>query len=235
MKHCAKCGKNFPATTEYFYVCRRNKNGLMSQCKNCRKEYDHKYYKQNSEKISEYGYMYRKRNHEKILENARRYYYEQDEQNSKRRLEYRRQWRDQNRETIRDYYSRYMNQYRIKNPSFCIRHSISAGISSSLRDGKQGRRWESLVGYTIKDLMTHLESQFTKGMTWENYGEWHIDHIRPLSDFAFISADDPEFKECWSLWNLQPLWAHENLSKHAKCIEPPLPLLVVQCGGEEND
>lgn len=83
-----------------------------------------------------------------------------------------------------------------------------------------------LVGYTLVELMEHLESQFTKGMTWDNYGEWHIDHIRPVSDFNFITHNDSEFKECWSLWNLQPLWAFDNLSKCAKCEAPPLPLVV---------
>src|SRR3546814_3330220 len=50
----------------------------------------------------------------------------------------------------------------------------------SLGDGKNGRSWEILVGYTVADLMAHLERQFLPGMSWDNRGEWHIDHIRPL-------------------------------------------------------
>jgi hypothetical protein len=69
------------------------------------------------------------------------------------------------------------------------------------------------LGYTIEELMSHLEKQFTEGMTWENYGEWHVDHIKPMSSFKFESVDDPEFKECWKLENLQPLWEEDNLSK----------------------
>jgi len=70
--------------------------------------------------------------------------------------------------------------------------------------------------YTIYELKIHLESLFTDGMSWDNIGEWHIDHIRPVSSFDFDSTDHPDFKKCWALDNLQPLWAKDNLSKGAK-------------------
>src|SRR3546814_14803337 len=72
---------------------------------------------------------------------------------------------------------------------------MSAGVKSSLGDGKNGRSWETLVGYTVADLMAHLERQFLPGMSWDNRGEWHIDHIRPLCSFEFTSPDDPQFRE----------------------------------------
>ena len=61
--------------------------------------------------------------------------------------------------------------------------------------------------------MLHLESLFTDGMTWDNYGEWHVDHKKPMALFNFETVDDQEFKECWKLDNLQPLWGPDNLSK----------------------
>ena len=70
-----------------------------------------------------------------------------------------------------------------------------------------------ILGYTPIQLMKHLESQFLKGMSWNNMNEWHIDHIRPVASFNFDSTDHPDFKKCWSLNNLQPLWAEDNLSK----------------------
>jgi guanylate kinase len=70
------------------------------------------------------------------------------------------------------------------------------------------------LGYSIDDLKSHLESQFTEGMSWDNYGEWHIDHIRPESWFNYSSIEDGDFKKCWSLDNLQPMWADENLKKN---------------------
>lgn len=69
------------------------------------------------------------------------------------------------------------------------------------------------MGYSYESLISHLESQFKEGMTWENYGKWHVDHKIPVSFFQFNSTDDVEFKMCWRLENLQPLWAKENQSK----------------------
>lgn len=72
----------------------------------------------------------------------------------------------------------------------------------------------NILGYTLEDLKKHLENKFQPGMTWENYGiEWHIDHIKPDSWFNYSSTEDLSFKECWSLSNLQPLWAKDNLKK----------------------
>ena len=86
---------------------------------------------------------------------------------------------------------------------------------SFLGISKGGRRWEALVGYTLKELMAHLETQFKEGMTWDNYGShWHIDHIRPKSWFIYESVNDEQFKQCWALSNLQPLEADINHTKN---------------------
>jgi hypothetical protein len=85
-----------------------------------------------------------------------------------------------------------------------------------LRGKKNGQHWEDVVGYTLKDLMSHLETLFEPGMSWDNYGEWEIDHIRPKSSFRFESIKDSQFKECWGLNNLQPLWESDNAKKNAK-------------------
>lgn len=98
--------------------------------------------------------------------------------------------------------------------------NVSTLIWQSLKKNqtsKGNRSWEVLVGYTAQDLITHLESKFDSHMTWENYGSyWHIDHIKPKSWFAYSSPEDPQFKECWSLANLQPLEAKQNLRKNNK-------------------
>jgi len=116
-------------------------------------------------------------------------------------------------------------QKKKDDPRYKISRSMKRNIWTCLKREKSGWSWESLVGYSRDDLMKHLESQFQPGMTWGNYGEWHIDHIRPVADFNFKTPDDPDFAICWSLWNLQPLWAFDNKSKHDHCINPPLPLL----------
>lgn len=99
-----------------------------------------------------------------------------------------------------------------------ISMNFSRRMRKSLKGLKNNTSWEVLIGYTINDLKYHLESKFSEGMTWENYGEWHIDHIKPISSFNISSVEDRDFKLCWSLSNLQPLWAIENLRKSNKLI-----------------
>lgn len=103
---------------------------------------------------------------------------------------------------------------KIKNDfRFATSEKISAAIYRALKYNSHGKPWESIVGYTLADLKAHLESKFQPGMTWENYGEWHIDHIIPKRVFKFTSIDSEEFRKCWSLKNLQPLWAKDNIRK----------------------
>jgi len=97
-----------------------------------------------------------------------------------------------------------------------ISMNISQAIRNSLKNGKKERHWETLVGYTISELINHLEGQFTEGMTWGNYGKWQIDHIIPIVSWQFESFDDIGFKRCWNYRNLRPLWAKENSKKGGK-------------------
>lgn len=71
-----------------------------------------------------------------------------------------------------------------------------------------------MLGYNNKELKEHLESLFIEGMTWDNYGEWHIDHIVPVSWWFENGVTDPS--QINSLFNLQPLWAEDNLKKSNK-------------------
>ena len=105
---------------------------------------------------------------------------------------------------------------RRQNIKYRVSGNVSRGIRRSLKSDKNGRHWESLVGYTIIQLKDHLEKQFTDGMTWENYGKWHIDHIRPICSFNIEDYECDDFKKCWSLSNLRPLWAIENQIKNGK-------------------
>ncbi len=232
MKTCTKCGLEFPATAEYFHRNKDKRNGLSERCKSCRCEAARQHYEQNANRIRERVHLYQQQNRDKELERCRRY----REQNKEKRSAYHRRWCEQNPEKKRKSYRQwrqkntkkyreYQRQYNMQ-PKQRLRQAISGGVRKSIKSGKNGRSWESLVGYTIKELKAHLELQFRRGMTWDNYGsKWHIDHIRPVSSFSFSSPGDPEFKECWSLWNLQPMWAKKNISKGAKCKKPPLPLL----------
>jgi hypothetical protein len=84
--------------------------------------------------------------------------------------------------------------------------------------GVKSAKTLELLGCTVEQLQTFLEAEFTDGMTWENYGEWHIDHIRPCASFNL--ADPEEQKKCFHWTNLQPLWALDNIRKGDKWEEP---------------
>ena len=77
-----------------------------------------------------------------------------------------------------------------------------------------------LLGCSVDNLLKHLENQFIEGMTWDNHGDWHIDHIKPC--VAFDLTDPEQQRECFHYTNLQPLWAEENLQK-AGHYEPSQP------------
>lgn len=80
--------------------------------------------------------------------------------------------------------------------------------------GFKSAKTKELLGYTFEEARAHIESQFTKGMSWENYGEWEIDHIKPVSSFDL--TDPVQQKECFNYKNLQPLWWWDNIAKGKK-------------------
>lgn len=100
---------------------------------------------------------------------------------------------------------------KMKDPAFRLYSNTSRSIRQAIGQRKGGRQWEALVGYTLADLVAHLERQFDVRMTWENMGEWEVDHIRPRCSFDLSNED--EFRQCWALTNLRPLWAKANRAK----------------------
>lgn len=89
-------------------------------------------------------------------------------------------------------------------------YSFAAKCLARCRVNKTDRTF-AVLGYNRSDLMRHIEGLFTDGMTWDNHGEWHIDHIVPISFFIKTGETDPRVIN--ALENLQPLWASENISK----------------------
>lgn len=100
-----------------------------------------------------------------------------------------------------------------KIPSLLLKARLRSNISSAVSKGVKNGKTFDILGYTPQDLKNYLESKFTDGMTWDNYGRngWHIDHIKPLVLFNINSNED--IAEAWSLNNLQPLWEYDNCSK----------------------
>lgn len=98
-----------------------------------------------------------------------------------------------------------------------VQHRICVTLRNSINRGlKKGKAGSAIrdLGCTIPELKKYLESKFQTGMTWENQGSWHIDHIRPLVSFDL--TDRAQFCQAVHYTNLQPLWARDNLVKGKK-------------------
>ena len=117
------------------------------------------------------------------------------------------------RKCLRYFAVRENKKRHYRQPKNRLSGNIRTGIGKSLRTGKPGC-WEGRVGYRLARLREHLQKQFEPGMSWANYGcndgQWQIDHVKPVSSFDFSSYDDKDFRRCWSLSNLRPLWARDN-------------------------
>lgn len=111
-------------------------------------------------------------------------------------------------------------QARHKRIDVSISSRIRSRMRAAMRMSKNGMSWETLVGYSLAELMAYLESKFVDGMSWQNAGDWHIDHIRPLSSFKIVDTACADFRVAWSLSNLQPLWAVDNMRKGSKYVIP---------------
>ena len=102
---------------------------------------------------------------------------------------------------------------RKTDPYFRMVSNLRTRLRNALKDQavcRSGKSFE-LIGCDSASLRKHLEAQFLPGMSWANYGEWHVDHIRPCASFDL--NDVAQQKECFGFMNLQPLWALDNFSK----------------------
>jgi hypothetical protein len=149
-------------------------------------------------------------------------------------------------EKLRIYHREYMRKYR-KEPKFMAYHrkwmrewhrknataiyarrrqrpyeklaaTIRSRVRSVLKLGYKSANTETLLGCSVKELQTYIELRFLPEMTWQNYGfyGWHIDHIKPLSSFDLNNPEEQQ--KAFHYTNLQPLWAKDNLQKHAKVL-----------------
>lgn len=209
MKRCKRCKEE--KTLDSFT---KNKNGYyQSRCKSCRNEDVKKYNKENKEKVNSAALAYYYRHLGECRQKSLQRYKEKNSEIREKQKIYQR--------------SSQVRKIRAKTLKNRLRNGISASIGRGLKKGKEGKSWTELLEFNLNSLMVHMEKQFTRGMSWGNYGEWHIDHIIPVSVFNFSSPKHLDFKRCWQLSNLRPLWAKENLAKGMKLREPFQPSLAL--------
>jgi len=161
-----------------------------------------------------------KRNYHKHKKKKSEFYKVWAKENKDHLKNYSKQWNIDNREHVNEYKRNYERKRRAEDPKYRLGVRTRTAVYTCLKEANVAKYRSTFdtLGYTIEELMSHLESLFTDGMTWDNYGEWHVDHIIPMSSFTFESVYDDGFKDCWRLSNLQPLWGEDNLSKGTKLL-----------------
>jgi len=233
-KTCSKCGETLPFSC--FYGDKRASDKKGSRCKGCISEYAKGHYARNKEKINARNKEYYARNSVSIIAKQKEKY----EENPDKRLDAQAAYREANRDKIRvrqrEHYwanrerrlamakvrrdsrkeerNLKTRQRRKSDPQYHIGMLLRERLNNCIRGlAKSGSAVRDL-GCSVEKLMDHLESLFAEGMSWNNRGEWHIDHIKPLSSFDL--TDREQLLEACHYTNLQPLWAKDNLSKGNK-------------------
>ncbi len=198
MKNCSKC--RLEKHIDLFSNDRRYSDGKYPSCKDCKTKVSQRYYQANKSVI--------------IRKDVDRHLFKL--QNDAYRTEHNKKCAEWNRNNPRREYHASYNRNRRKNDlNFKIAGNLRNRLYCSIRsDAKAGSAVDDL-GCSISFLKKYLESLFTLGMSWDNYGKghdkWNIDHIIPLASFDL--TDRVQFLKACHYSNLQPLWEPKNLSK----------------------
>lgn len=139
------------------------------------------------------------------------------EEVSKRKKEYYQKTKDRwklHRQSTKEVDNRRRRDRLKRDPEFKLAANLRSRLYMALKRMSLSGSAVKNLGCSISDFKIYLESLFTDGMSWSNYGEWHIDHIRALSHFDL--SDPEELKKACHFKNLQPLWAVDNIIKGNK-------------------
>lgn len=196
-KLCTRCHRRKKIIE--FSKDKTHKDNYNSWCKKCRKIYNKKYREEHKEKMKKY---YQK--HEKKIRNQHK------------------KWCKKNTQKIKKYYQKHKckileqhkkrsNKRRKNDINFKLICYLRTRIYNAIKQNSKSKSTIELLDCTIPELKQHLENQFKKDMTWNNYGKWHTDHIKTCASFDLSKPEDQ--KKCFHYTNLRPLWAEENLSR----------------------
>ena len=181
--------------------------------------------KENNVKIGPSGMKYKggksasdKRHYQKHKEKKLTYHKKWSENKREHLIKYHKEWREKNIDKHRENKRNYERTRKANDPIYKLINNFRTAIYQVLKENqvqKNGHYFD-ILKYSPENLIEHLENKFKDNMTWDNYGKWHVDHIKPISSFQINEIGDKEFMSCWSLENLQPLWGEENIRKSNK-------------------
>ncbi len=158
--------------------------------------------------------MQNKQWYENNIEKARetgRKQYQNDKERSKKAY---RKWREENRKRHNKSINAWHKRKKEENPLYRLKANLRTRLSHLLKAKKWNKNchFSEYLGCTLEKFKIWVESKFVPGMSWSNYGEWHIDHIVPIS----IAQTEKEVYELFHYGNLQPLWGIDNIKKSNK-------------------
>lgn len=222
-KICSKC-ENKKELNQFLLI--KSRNSLKAKCKDCTskeiKSKRKKYYKkaqeyrsrpENKKRLKIKQKEYRIRNKEKVRLQKRNFYLKNRDKN----LKYAKNYREnpENKEKHKIAHTRWCRKQYRNSLNYNLHTKISRYINISLKGNKDWKSWTTYVDYSVEDLKNHIIFLFADGMTWESYlnGDIVIDHVIPKDMFEYDSPEAPQFKVCWGLNNLQPLWKEDNDKK----------------------
>ena len=191
-----------------------------------KKEYDKEYCQKNKDKKNEQSKQWYENNPEKVKEIGKKYRQNHREELRKRQKEF----LQNHKLEINIYKKEYKKNKRKTDLKFNLNEKIKNAVGKALKGNKNGRHWEDLVGYTLKDLIKRLKLTIPEGYNWQDCieGRLHLEHKIPISVFNFTKAEHIDFKNCWDLNNLRLLPARENLIKSNKLAKPFQPALCLE-------
>jgi|688.fasta_scaffold302984_2 hypothetical protein len=204
MKKCCKCEELKEVC--FFGKYNKSKDGLRGECKQCRKKYYSLNKKQIIEKVKDYYIV----NKEKISEYQKQYYFI-----NKIKLDnYKNEYIQNNKEKVKNRINEYTVNKRKTNILLKLKHNYRNRTNHAFNKKSYSKNSKTMkmLGCDWEYLKKYIENKFTNGINWDNYGEWHIDHVIPLSS----ANNEKELIDMCHYTNLQPLWAKENLSKGNK-------------------
>lgn len=206
MKKCIKCQQEKEFSEFHRQTSRRD--GYKSVCKLCRVDESFKYNEPRREELNKKARLYNIQNPDKNSKyyKSRPEYFKIYRETHKHHYA---EWRRKNRKRL----NLYLKNKRNNEPLFKLLCGIRSRVSTLIRRNSKSRvsLSKKLLGCSMDEFKTHLESKFIDGMSWDNYGKWHLDHIIPCSSFDLSKIKDQ--KKCFHYTNLQPLWAIDNLKK----------------------
>jgi hypothetical protein len=206
-KKCHHCHEIKPHSD--FNKCRTGMQGLHNHCRACQKEVRREWYLKNRDSELKKAEQYSKSPQAKLYRQktwSQRKSVLGPKNNELRRTESARAK------------ARIQRKAWVEIPHNRISTTIRGRIHVALKGAAKNKSTEILLGISFEEFKTYLEAQFQRGMSWSNYGEWHIDHIIPCAHFDLTDAYQQRL--CFHYLNMRPLWAKDNIAKG--CLLPDL-------------